>query len=330
MRILKLIFTTILAVGLLTEVSAQQAYQFSQYLQNLYLLNTATAGLHNYTEVNLGYRSQWVGIENSPQTFYASVTHPLGKRMSVNPEKGSVRISTPTTYNNIRRKAYSAIGGYIMRDAFGPYAMNIASLSYTYHLPIAEELSLSFSPNVSFGQIMFNQNKAQVELAGDPTYDAYAGMQGSATKMDINLAFWLSHEKFFVGYSSNQLLGDRLELTNQISLTELRAHHNVIGGYHFRLNNKWKMSPSVMLRYINNNPLSADLNVMMEYKEAMWCGLSYRNSNNIIGMIGTNLSNSLRLSYSFDFALTSLQLQNVGSHEIVLGINLFNKEKAVF
>lgn len=330
MRILKLIFTTILAIGLFAEVNGQQAYQFSQYLQNLYLLNTATAGLHNYTEVNLGYRSQWVGIENSPQTFYASVTHPLGERMSVDPEKGSVRISTPTTYSNIRRKAYHALGGYIMRDAFGPYAMNIASLSYAFHLPIAKELSLSFSPNVSFGQTMFNQNKAQVELAGDPTYDAYTGMQGNATKMDINLSFWLSHEKFFVGYSSNQLLGDRLELTNQISLTELRAHHNLIGGYHFKLNNKWKMSPSIMLRYINNNPFSTDLNVMMEYKEAMWCGLSYRNSNNIIGMIGTNLSNTFRLSYSFDFALTSLQLQNVGSHEIVLGINLFNKEKAVF
>ncbi|MDP4664244.1 MAG: type IX secretion system membrane protein PorP/SprF [Salibacteraceae bacterium] len=330
MRIVKNILTAFLVLVTFSFAKAQQAYQFSQYLQNQYLLNSATAGLHNYTEVNMAFRSQWVGIENSPQTIYASVTHPLGERLSINPEKGSVRISTPTTYNNIRRKAYHALGGYILRDAYGPYAMNIASLSYTYHLPIAKELSLSFSPNVSFGQTSFNQTKAVVELSGDPTYDSYAGMQGSSTKMDINVAFWLSHEKFFVGYSSNQLLGDRLELTSQISLTALRAHHNIIAGYHYKINRNLKLSPSVMLRYINQNPFSFDINLMADYKEWIWGGLSYRNSNSIIGMIGMNLSSTFKLGYSFDFTLSSLQYRNVGSHELVLGINLFNKEKAVF
>ena len=182
MKKLKHILLVMVCVCAVSASQAQQAYQFSQYLQNLYLLNTATAGLNDYTELNTSFRSQWVGIENSPQTFYASLTHPLGKRMDVEPKKGSVRISSPTSYNNMRKSSYHAIGGYFVRDAFGPYAMNIATLSYTFHLPIAKKWSLSFSPNVGMSQTSFNQDKAQVELKGDPTYDNYAGIQGTQLK----------------------------------------------------------------------------------------------------------------------------------------------------
>lgn len=320
----------ILCLFIGTGAMSQQAYQFSQYLQNLYVLNSATAGLHDYTELNIAYRNQWVGIENSPQTIYTSITQPLGKRLDVQPQKSSVRISSPTTYNNIRRKSYHAIGGYILRDSYGPYAMNIASFSYTFHLPLAKELSLSFSPSASINQTTFNQAKAQVEFAGDPTYDQYVGFSGSSTKADLNIAFWLSHTKYFLGYSSNQLLGDRLKLNDQISLMQLKAHHNLMAGYHFKIHNKYRLTPSVLVRYANGLPLSADLNMMLDYKEEMWAGLSYRNSKSIVGMIGINLSNTLRLGYSFDLTLSSLQYQNVGSHELILGINLFNKEKALF
>ena len=87
--------SVLLLWGMISNVQAQQVYQFSQYLQNLYILNTATAGLHDYTEVNLSYRNQWVGINNSPTTYYVSATQPIGKRIEVNPQNSSVRISSP-------------------------------------------------------------------------------------------------------------------------------------------------------------------------------------------------------------------------------------------
>jgi len=61
-----LLFVAAVLTGL--HLQGQQVYQFSQYLQNLYILNPATAGIIDYMEVNLSYRKQWMGINNSPTT----------------------------------------------------------------------------------------------------------------------------------------------------------------------------------------------------------------------------------------------------------------------
>ncbi|MEQ9188570.1 MAG: type IX secretion system membrane protein PorP/SprF [Cryomorphaceae bacterium] len=308
----------------------QQVYQFSQYLQNLYILNSATAGLHDYTEVNLSYRNQWVGITNSPTTYYVSVTQPIGKRIEINPQNSSVRISSPAAYTSIQRKSYHAIGGYAARDSYGPYGLTMAGLSYTFHLPIAKQLSVAFSPSVGYTSVTFDQSKAVVEFSGDPTYMNYVSTRAASSLMDINLAFWMYHPKFFVGYSTDQLVQDRLKLSNQITLEEIKAHHNLIAGYHYRINRNMTLTPSVLVKYVGQAPISADLNVRLDYQDRFWGGISFRNSNSLVGMAGIHLSNTLRFGYAFDFTLSSIQTNNIGSHEVMLGLNLFNKEKAIF
>ena len=148
--------------------------------------------------------------------------------------------------------------------------------------------------------------------------------------MDINVAFWLYHTNYFLGYSSDQLIQDKLNLSSEVTLEEIKAHHNFIGGYKYRLNRNFVLSPSVMLKYVSQAPLNADLNMRVDIQERYWAGVTYQTSNTISGMVGLYLSNTLRLGYSFDFTMSSIQLQNAGSHEIFLGLNLFNKEKTVF
>jgi type IX secretion system PorP/SprF family membrane protein len=305
-------------------------YQFSQYLQNLYILNSATAGLHDYTEVNMSYRNQWVGITNSPTTYYVSVTHPLGKRLEINPQNSSVRISSPKAYSSVQRKSYHAIGGFAAQDTYGPYALGIARLSYTFHLPLAEQLTVAFSPSLGFTSMSFDQSKAIVEYSGDPRYDSYLASRTASSRLDINIAFWLYHPRYFVGYSSEQLLQDRLKLTSQVTLETLRAHHNVIAGYHYRINRNMTLTPSLLVKYVNKAPFSMDMNVRLDYQDRFWGGLSYRNTNTLVAMGGLHLSNTLRVGYAFDFTLSSIQTNNLGSHEFMVGLNLFNKEKAIF
>ncbi|MEX2596032.1 MAG: type IX secretion system membrane protein PorP/SprF [Salibacteraceae bacterium] len=317
-------------VFLVSQANAQQVYQFSQYLQNLYILNTATAGLHDYTEVNLSYRKQWVGIENSPTTYYASFNTPIGKRLSIKPQVSSVRISSPKAYESITRKSYHALGGYAAQDTYGPFGITMAGLSYTFHLPVGDELSISFSPSTSYSSVMFDPAKAVVEYPGDPTYSNYLANRTQSAQMDVNVAFWLYHPRFFIGYSSDQLVQDRLRLTSQVTFQELKAHHNLIGGYNLRINRNMTFTPSVLLRYVDQAPFSMDLNCRLDYQDRFWVAASYRNTQSLVGMIGLHLSNTLRFGYAFDFTLSSIQLQNIGSHEVMLGLNLFNKEKAVF
>jgi type IX secretion system PorP/SprF family membrane protein len=315
---------------IVSNMNAQQVYQFSQYQQNLYILNSASSGVHDYLEVNMSYRKQWAGITNSPTTYYVSANMPIGKRLDINPKVSSSRISSPSTYNTITRTSFHAVGVYAAQDSYGPYGLNIISASYAFHLPIAEELTLSFSPNVSFNSVTFDPNKAVVEDAVDPTYANYLGNRNQSSQMDINLAFWLYHDRYFVGYSSDQLVQDKLKLSNQVTFEKIKAHHNFIAGYKIRLNRNLVLTPSAMVKYVSQAPLSADLNLRLDIQDRFWTGLTYRNSNTLSGMVGLYLNNTLRFGYSFDFTLSSLQLQNSGSHEVMLGINLFNKEKAVF
>jgi len=331
MRFLRSIST--LCVLVMVSVSAgysQQVYQFSQYLQNIYALNTATAGLHDYTEVNVGFRKQWVGIDNSPQTLYLSVNTPLGKRLELSPKASSVRISNPQAYNDFKRKSFHAVGGMLAVDSYGPYAQTVAMLSYAFHLPVAEELTLSFSPNVSFNSVRFDRTKAIVELQGDPTYDSYVGMQGKSQQMDINLAFWMYHTKFFFGYSSDQLVQDRLQVSSTITLEDLKAHHQFIGGYHHKMKRNIVLTPSVMVKYVDQSPLSFDVNFRVDYQDRIWGGLSYRNAHALVAMFGMHVSNTFRFGYAFDFSLSAIRTQNIGSHELLIGVNLFNREKAAF
>lgn len=311
-------------------LSAQQVYQFSQYLQNLYILNTATAGMNNYLELNLSYRKQWVGMNNSPTTYYVSGNMPFGKRLNVNPKSSSVRISSPSSYNKITRKAFHAVGGFIAKDTYGPYSLNVGGISYAFHLPLAKQLTASFSPNIGFSSVLFDPAKAQVEVAGDPTYNNYLSTRDKSLNMDINVALWVYHPRFFAGYSSDQLMQDRLKLSSQVTLEKIKAHHNIIAGYHYRINQDFVLTPSVLAKYVNQAPVSFDFNARIDYQERYWGALSYRNTNTLVGMIGLYLNNTMRFGYAFDFTFSSLQLQNIGSHEIMLGLNLFNKEKVIF
>jgi hypothetical protein len=46
---------------------------------NNYVLNPAITGIEDYTDVRLGYRDQWRGIEGAPVTAYLSVHGSVGR-----------------------------------------------------------------------------------------------------------------------------------------------------------------------------------------------------------------------------------------------------------
>lgn len=311
--------------------NTQQVYQFSQYLQNLYILNSATAGMNDYFDVSMSYRKQWVGIQNSPSTYYLSANTALGKKFKVDAKESSMRISSPNTYDKQRRKSFHALGGYVANDVYGAFSLTMAGVSYAFHLPLSKKLTISFSPSVSYTSARFNQDKAQVELEGDPTYARYVSQNAQSQMMDVNFAFWLYHERFFLGYSSDQLMQDRLRLSDQISFEKIRASHNIIAGYKIPVRSALVITPSVMLRYNTLTPLGYDANLRFDYQDRYWGGLSYKSGDHVVAMAGLYISNTIRVGYSFDYAFATLnQYQNIGTHEIMIGLNLFSKEKAVF
>jgi len=44
--------------------------QYSQYMQNMYVLNPAASCLESDIDINLGFRQQWAGFDGAPQPGY--------------------------------------------------------------------------------------------------------------------------------------------------------------------------------------------------------------------------------------------------------------------
>lgn len=309
---------------------AQQLVQYSQYLQNPYVLNSASAGVEDFVDVNMSFRKQWVGIVNSPTTFYLSVDAPIGKELDLNTRKASVRVSNPNVYRQRRPSGYHGVGGYIMSDNWGPYKTTRLSLSYAYHLPISREFTLAFSPKVGMTQVAFDQSKAVTELAGDVTYQNYVSNFGNTNRLDIDVALWLQGNAFFFGYATDQLLQDRLNFGDAVSNLQVKVHHMAISGYRFYVREDLSLTPNIVVKYLDQSPISFDINLRGDYQERYWGGLSYRSDKSFVIMGGFYLSNTLKLGYSFDYGLSQIRSYNAGSHEIVLGLSLFNKVKTIF
>jgi len=56
---------------------SQQDANFTLYNYNLNIINPAFAGSNPNKEISLDYRSQWVGINDAPNTQVISYTSPL-------------------------------------------------------------------------------------------------------------------------------------------------------------------------------------------------------------------------------------------------------------
>ena len=56
---------------------AQQKPQYSQYYQNLAVLNPAATGKENSVSIRAGFRNQWVGFEGAPKTSYLTLGTPI-------------------------------------------------------------------------------------------------------------------------------------------------------------------------------------------------------------------------------------------------------------
>jgi hypothetical protein len=82
------------------------------------------------------------------------------------------------------------------------------------------------------------------------------------------------------------------------------------------------VTPAVLAKYMNPAPPSIEGSVVLEYKEWLWGGLSYRHADAVVAMVGLNVSNKFKFGYSYDYSISRFNQVSSGGHEIVLGLML--------
>lgn len=283
---------------------AQQDAQFSQYMLNQLYFNPATAGLNReFNEMNMLYRSQWTGYQSTfddggaPNTFLFTGSMPL------------------TKYN-------TGVGLQVMNDRLGPVNTLEIQLSLAYHLKLKGDKRLSIGARGGAYNYRLDASRLRWVDPTDPLRNA-----GSLNQFvpDFAAGIYFSDPKYFLGAAINHLSQAQLEQTasgQPITYTSLARHLNFMGGYHWKANQVWTITPSAILKS-DLNSLSWEASAVAMYDERLSFGLSYRDSDAAILLLGFQTPNKkLRINYAFDYVTQGRNAKSGTSHELMLSYRL--------
>ncbi|NVM63447.1 type IX secretion system PorP/SprF family membrane protein [Mucilaginibacter sp. SG538B] len=330
---MKRILYTLLIIAVTIQLAkAQQRPQYTQYVFNNYLLNPALSGIENYTDVKLGYRSQWTGLEGAPVTSYFSVNAPIGNRFlqgdaTAFPAGGGLNPSSRSyTQNYMAAEPHHGVGLMVVSDKTGPITQTNIDATYAYHLGLTETLNVAVGVSAGVSHNIIDKSKLTYVDQNDPTINSIAGAQW---KPDLGVGVWAYSSNYFFGASVQQILPQNLYVTTSTTAVQNKTvpHYFVTGGVKLFVSDDITLMPSALLKFIAPVPVTFDVNMKMSFKDRFWIGGSYRRNDSYAALVGFNLSSLINVGYSYDFTTSALNTVSHGSHEIVLGILLNNRYK---
>ncbi|WPV01514.1 type IX secretion system membrane protein PorP/SprF [Mucilaginibacter sp. cycad4] len=330
---MKRILHTLLIIAVTTQLAkAQQRPQYTQYVFNNYLLNPALSGIENYTDVKLGYRSQWTGLEGAPVTSYFSVNAPIGNRFlqgdaTAFPAGGGLNPSSRSyTQNYMAAEPHHGVGLMVVSDKTGPITQTNIDATYAYHLGLTETLNLAVGVSAGVSHNIIDKSKLTYVDQNDPTIN---GIAGSQWKPDLGVGVWAYSSNYFFGASVQQILPQNLYVTTSTTAVQNKTvpHYFVTGGVKLFVSDDITLMPSALLKFIAPVPVTFDVNMKMSFRDKFWIGGSYRRNDSYAALVGFNLNSLINVGYSYDFTTSALNTVSHGSHEIVLGILLNNRYK---
>jgi len=287
----------VLTVSCLSTVGfAQQDPQFSQNMFNRLFVNPAYAGSSESICAHLLYRNQWVNYDGAPKT-------------------GVIGIDGPVANGKV------GVGLSILTDKIGFENTLQGKLSGNYKFDVGQG-KLGLGIDLDFMQHQIDGSfRAPDPTVVDPSIPS-AGFSGTA--FDLGFGAYYNNDKFFAGVSASHLLESSVDLDNFSKV--YKRHMYGMVGYNLEVSPMVILKPMIFVKNVSGNT-TFDINVNAQYNERFWVGLSYRNEDAIVGMLGMNVTEKLKVGYSYDFTTSQLKNYSDGTHEIMLGYCFMVKKK---
>lgn len=332
---MRLIFTLVLVLSA-TCLMAQQRAQYSQFALNNYLQNPAITGIEDYTDVRMGFRNQWVGVEGAPRTFYFSAHMPLNKISVKTPShvkmKNGKKLKTSGSDVNNKShkiKPHHGLGVIAETDKSGAISRTAFNMSYAYHLPVSRYVRVAGGAAAGVLNYSINTLSLNMDNTSDP---ALANMALKNTQLDLSLGLWAYSTNFFGGVSTSQFVSKKKDFIRTLSTNQqgpLQTHVYISGGYRIEVSPKMALVPSFLTKIAKPSPVSTDINLKAIYDDRVFLGGSYRTQDAFTVLAGLNISPTISFGYAYDATTSKLNQFSQGSHEAVLNLKLMNSKKAI-
>jgi len=269
-------------------VQAQQSPIIGNYLNERFVINPATAGVFDGSQISLFAKNYFMGFtEKNPGTQMLSFT---------------------------TRKDDYGIGLALINDYFGNTRNTSFSLAYAYHLKLNDEYSLSFALAPKLSQFSVNQSEY---VFFDDNDDAISGVNESKLFFDADFGVIAYSDELIAGIGVKNLLQPNVSLGGNTS-TENRILRQIFvnADYRFAVSQDFTIQPALYTTY-SEADLFFDVGSRFIVKEMFWAGLAYKSAPAMSVMFGVNY-NALQFGYAYDYNLALVSGYSKGTHEIVL------------
>lgn len=303
-RILSLVITIAVCSFFVTGAWAQQQPQFSHYGFNGMYVSPGYAGTTGFYEFNSLFRYQWAGYEGSFDTGGA-------------PRTGLFSASLPL------RALKGGIGVSLVTDQLGATAIQIAQLSYAYHVSVGGG-TLGIGVQGSIANIRKGGYRAN-----EPE-DPRVPYNSSDSKFDMGAGLWYQSDNLQAGFGVTNLLGARFQFENVRGSDTLgnftgEKHLYVMGGYNIPVADELTVTPTAIYKHdLKSNEISFEVGGRATYNNKIWAGVGYRHLEAITGMAGIYMlqGNALSFGYALDLTTFNTTAKSLTSHEVMLSYRI--------
>lgn len=295
----------VISIGILVyhlSLMAQQDPQSSMYFFNPSFFNPGYVGSRGSINLTAVHRSQWVGIDGAPMTQFFSFHLPFASQNM-------------------------GVGLNVFHDRVGSRVNTGIYANYAYHIRLNRK-NHRLAIGIRGGTDIYQYDFSNLTVI-DPS-DPFYGTNFSTPAFNFGLGLYYYGERHYIGISAPRLLEPKVaSLQNTEAL--LKRHFFFTAGYAFKLSTMVDLKPSVLVKMVENAPLTIDANLSLYLFKTVWIGALYRFHESLGLNLAYTHKDLFTIGYCFDYPLfNEMRLNNFGSHEVVLSFDFrAGKRKAV-
>jgi type IX secretion system PorP/SprF family membrane protein len=291
----KLNIAFLFLVLLLQPVLSQQDPLSSQYMFNTLTYNPGIAGTSGMICATALNRQQWIGFKGAPSTTVFN-------------------ISAPVSLFSIK----SGVGLLVESDNVGFDKDINLTASYSYLMDLGTG---KLGIGLSLGMLNTTLNPtweipsgdAHTPVSGDPLIPE---SKESYVAFDAGLGLYYKAEKYYGSLSVTHINQPKIKFSK--GEPYISRHYYLTGGYNLQLPNpSLELMPS-FFAYSDGKVVQVAVTSLIRYNKKVWGGVSYRSGDALIGIVGLELFNGIRLGYSYDFTISDVRKNSTGSHEFMI------------
>jgi type IX secretion system PorP/SprF family membrane protein len=291
----KLNIAFLLLLLLLQPVLSQQDPLSSQYMFKTLTYNTGVAGTSGMICATALNRQQWIGFKGAPSTTVFNISAPVSL-FSIKSGVGLLVESDNVGFD--KDINLSASYSYLMDLGLGKLGIGLSLGMLNKTLTPTWEIPLDDAHTPASGDPLIPENKE------------------SFVAFDAGFGLYYKTEKYYASLSVTHINQPKIKFSK--GEPYISRHYYLTGGYTLQLPNPaLELIPSVFA-FSDGKEVQATLTSLVRYNKKVWGGVSYRAGDALIGIVGFELFNGIRLGYSYDFTLSDIRKNSGGSHEFMV------------